>query len=152
MKYLTILFAFTMLIGFTSCNKEDDLPLEEQKALDIQKIETYLADNNLEAHQTASGLFYTITDEGTGAYPNIGSNVTVQYTGKLLDGTAFDNGTATFPLTNVIAGWQEGIPLFKIKGRGKLYIPSYLGYGATGTSSIPGNSVLIFDIYLISFN
>ena len=55
----------------------------------------------------------------------------------------------TFPLSGVIQGWQEGIPLFKEGGSGILLIPSALGYGSQSVGSIPANSVLIFDINLI---
>jgi FKBP-type peptidyl-prolyl cis-trans isomerase len=52
-------------------------------------------------------------------------------------------------LQNVILGWTEGIPYFKEGGSGKLLIPSALAYGPNGTTGIPPNSVLIFEIELI---
>ena len=54
----------------------------------------------------------------------------------------------TFPLSNVIQGWQEGIPLFSEGGSGVLLIPSALGYGGQAVGSIPANSVLIFEVSL----
>lgn len=153
MKRLLLFTILVFSIALSACKKDDSISQADQLAIDDQKIIAYLNANNLEAEKTASGLYYIITNEGTGAHPSINNTVTVQYTGKLLDGATFDSGTATFPLANVIAGWQEGIPLYKIKGRGKLFIPSYLGYGPSGSgSSVPGNAVLIFDVYLISFN
>jgi len=152
MKYLSFILIIFISASFYSCDKEESVSQEEQLKIDIDKIEAYLKSNDLTAEKTDSGLHYIITNSGSGAHPNLGSNVTVQYTGRLLDGTEFDSGTATFPLTNVIQGWQEGIPLFKRGGRGQLFIPSYIGYGVSGSSSIPPNSVLIFDIYLVSFN
>jgi len=152
MKYLSFILIILVSASFYSCDKEESVSQEEQLKTDIDKIEAYLKSNDLNADKTASGLHYIITNSGSGAHPNLGSSVTVQYTGRLLDGTEFDSGTATFPLTNVIQGWQEGIPLFKRGGRGQLFIPSYIGYGVSGSSSIPPNSVLIFDIYLVSFN
>ena len=152
MKQLSIFFVLLMVIGFSSCKKDDSLSESEQLVEDVKLIENYLSDHNLTAEKTNSGRRNIISDPGTGGHPNINSTVTVQYTGKLLDGTEFDSGTATFPLRNVIKGWQEGIPLFKLKGRGKLLIPSYIGYGPSGSNSIPPNAVLVFDIYLISFN
>mgnify|MGYP006246716607 FL=1 len=80
------------------------------------------------------------------------SSVTVVYVGKLTDGTIFDQSNllgATFPLANVIQGWQEGIPLFREGGSGMLLIPSSLGYGSQSVGNIPANSVLIFEISLI---
>ena len=77
------------------------------------------------------------------------------YKGYLTCNRVFDETTsvepAEFGLNGVIPGWTEGIPLFKKGGKGKLLIPSALGYGPNGTFGIPGNTVLIFDIELISF-
>jgi FKBP-type peptidyl-prolyl cis-trans isomerase FkpA len=151
MKTIKYAFFIVALLALFGCNKDDDSDFQQQYDTDIQLIENYLAENNLTAEKTSTGLYYIITNEGSGSNPNINNVVTVQYSGFLLDGTKFDSGTSSFPLRNVIEGWQQGIPKFKTKGRGKLLIPSYLGYGSSGTSSIPGNSVLIFDIYLISF-
>jgi len=152
MKHIIYSALFLLLITITSCSKDDDLNQSEQLVLDVEKIENYLKEHNLSAEKTTSGLYYIITEEGTGKRPNSNSTVKVNYTGRLLDGTQFDSNTATFPLANVIQGWQEGIPLFKAGGKGKLFIPSYIGYGVTGSSSIPPNSVLMFDIHLISVN
>ncbi|MFN9955636.1 MAG: FKBP-type peptidyl-prolyl cis-trans isomerase, partial [bacterium] len=73
----------------------------------------------------------------------------------LLDGTIFDqttgNQTATFPLANLIPGWQEGIPLLQKGGKGTFLLPSALGYGPNPVGPIPANSVLIFEIELIDF-
>ena len=97
-------------------------------------------------------MFYVIDNVGAGGNPNSSSNVTVIYKGYLLDGSVFDQSNptgVTLNLSNVIQGWREGIPYFKIGGgKGKLLIPSALGYGDQAKSSIPANSVLIFDIQL----
>ena len=80
---------------------------------------------------------------------------TKYYKGYFLNGETFDQSNAngaTFPLNRVISGWTEGIPLFKEGGEGVLIIPSNLGYGPSGNSSIPGGAVLVFDIKLISVN
>ena len=84
--------------------------------------------------------------------PTSSSYVTVVYKGYLTDGNVFDQSKSTglgISLTNVIKGWQEGIPYFKVGGKGKLLIPSALGYGAQTQGNIPANSVLIFDITLL---
>lgn len=146
--YLILLLFVGVLSG---CNKDENDDFQEQYDTDIALIENYLTENNLSAEKTSSGLYYIIENEGSGSYPNISNTVTVQYSGYLLDGTKFDGGTSSFPLSGVIEGWQEGIPKFRTKGRGKLIMPSYLGYGTSATGDIPANSVLIFDIYLISF-
>jgi FKBP-type peptidyl-prolyl cis-trans isomerase FkpA len=115
----------------------------------------YIEDNNLNATKTDSGLYYVINNEGTGTRPTGSSNVTVAYKGYFLDENVFDQSNSdgiSFGLNQVIAGWTEGIQLFKEGGDGILLIPYHLGYGINGNSSIPGASVLIFDVKLISVN
>jgi FKBP-type peptidyl-prolyl cis-trans isomerase FkpA len=147
-----LVFLLAVSFGLTACDKSEDY--EDQLAIDKDIIEDYLADNGLTAQSTASGLYYIIDDAGSSDKPNINSEVTVRYVGKLLNGSVFDNGggeAVSFPLANVIEGWQEGIPLFGAGGSGTLYIPSGLGYGTTGSRSIAPNTVLIFDVDLVSF-
>lgn len=129
---------------FISCNRD---------RIDRNDIEDYLEENGLTAEVTADGIYYIIEEEGTGARPEITDSVTVHYRGYLLDGTQFDssydrNARFTTSLLRVIPGWTLGIPVFREGGRGTLLIPSELGYGRSGQGSIPGNSVLIFDIEL----
>ena len=96
--------------------------------------------------------------EGTGEVVQAGATVTAHYTGAVAaDGTIFqsskDTGQpATFPLANVIAGWQEGVPGMKVGGIRRLVIPAAQAYGATppNGSGIPANAPLVFDIELIS--
>ncbi|WP_298765706.1 FKBP-type peptidyl-prolyl cis-trans isomerase [uncultured Polaribacter sp.] len=132
----------------------------EVKLIDVidnnADILEYIATNNLDAQKTESGLYYVIDKEGNGARPNAASSVTVAYQGFLLDGTVFDQSDAegiTFDLNAVIAGWTEGLQLFKEGGEGTLIIPNELGYGITGIPpTIPGGAVLIFDIKLLKTN
>ena len=120
---------------------------------DEQRIQNYLLENDLESEVTDSGLHFIIDQEGNGNFPNANSNVTVNYSGVLLDGTPFDsNEDIAFSLQRVIPGWTEGIPLFSEGGSGTLIIPAELGYGAAGLPGIvPPNSILIFDVDLLSF-
>lgn len=139
-----------LILGFifSSCDDDDD-PVAEQLEKDIELIENYLADSNLTAKPTGSGLYYIIEEGGTGDIPDVFSKVTISYTGKLLNGEVFEEGEVDgSPLYTYIEGWQEGIQLFKDGGKGTLFIPSKLGYGAYPSGSIPANSVLIFDINL----
>ncbi len=107
---------------------------------------------------TESGLQYKVVQEGTGASPKETDEVTVHYTGTLIDGTKFDSSLdrgepATFPLNRVIKGWTEGLQLMKEGAKYIFYIPSELGYGDQGAGqSIPGGSVLIFEVELIKVN
>ena len=104
--------------------------------------------------QTESGLQYMVLKEGTGAKPGPTDNVTVHYTGRLLDGTVFDSSVdgepATFPLNKVIPGWTEGLQLMSEGAKYRLFIPSELAYGENGAGDkILPNSTLIFDVELI---
>ena len=144
---LFILLAFTGLM-FASCSKD-------YVEINREEILNYLSENNIDAEEHESGLFYLTTQTGDGNHPSSSATVVVKYTGKLLNGTVFDgtsNGeSVTFPLGNLIPGWQIGIPLLERGGKGTFFIPSELGYGSRATGSIPANSVLIFDIELVNF-
>jgi hypothetical protein len=115
-------------------------------------IERYLDVNNLTSQVTPSGLHYIVLQEGNGDFPDSTSTVTVNYRGTLLNGDEFDaNDNISFSLQSVIAGWTEGIPKFSVGGSGILLIPSDLAYGASPRPGIPPNSILRFDVDLLSF-
>lgn len=101
---------------------------------------------------TSSGLQYRDLVVGTGARPSSSTaTVTVNYEGRLLNGTRFDgNNSTSFGLNQVIAGWTEGLATMRVGGRRQLIIPAELAYGSTGTGSIPPNSTLVFDVQLLS--
>jgi len=133
------------LLSF-GCKKENDYT-----KIDKEIIEKYIADNNLTATATGTGLYFVNIQEGTGASPVNTSYVTLYYKGYLVDGTIFDQtqGAPTdFFVNKVIPGFSEGLKLMKKGGKAKLLIPSALGYGSTATGNIPANSVLIFDVDL----
>lgn len=91
---------------------------------------------------------------GKGATATANSTVTVNYTGRSWsDGSTFDSSwlrgePISFPLANLIAGWQVGIPGMKVGGTRLLIIPPDLGYGASGAGSIKPNETLVFVIEL----
>ncbi len=127
-----------------------------QRDIDEKLIVEYATRNNLKMQRTASGLGYVIEKQGDGARAEANKNVKVHYSGFLLDGTKFDSSIDRgqpfeFPLGQgrVIKGWDEGIQLFNVGGKGKLIIPSSLAYGSRGVSVIPANSVLMFDIEVV---
>lgn len=119
--------------------------------------EAFLKDNGARAEvkTTASGLQYEVLEEGTGAQPQSGDQVTVHYTGKLIDGTVFDSSVergepATFGVTQVIPGWVEALQMMKEGAKWRLFIPSNLAYGPNGAGGVTGpNATLIFDVELI---
>ncbi|BAX82071.1 FKBP-type peptidyl-prolyl cis-trans isomerase [Labilibaculum antarcticum] len=114
-----------------------------------EEIKAYIAKNKLDAQRSDTGLYYLICKQGEGAKPTCDSNITISYIGYLTNGTIFDKSESLeINLSVVIEGWKEGIQHFKEGGEGILLIPAHLAYGNTDYGSIPGGSVLIFDILL----
>lgn len=117
----------------------------------------FLAKNKTRAGvtTTASGLQYEVLTKGNGAKPKSTDTVTVHYHGTLLDGTVFDSSVdrgepATFPVTGVIKGWVEALPLMSVGDKWKLFIAPDLAYGPRANGKIPANSALVFEVQLIS--
>lgn len=138
--------------------KEQDEKSTKQKIVDEKALVDYFKKNKITVAKTASGMYYKITAPGTGENAKAGKSVTVNYTGRTMDGTPFDSNVDpkfnhvqpfTFNLGQgqVIKGWDEGIALLKKGGKATLYIPSGLAYGERSPSpAIPANSILIFDV------
>jgi len=150
-----ILLAFVLLLTTFSACKKDDYDAEKQSKIDDGLIVDFLAKNSIVAIKHSSGIYYqTLTPAAAGENNFTSStNVTVNYEGRLLNGTVFDKSSAmaTFALGNLIQGWQIGIPLVKKGGRIRLIIPSTLAYkNESPSSSIPKNAVLDFTIDLIN--
>ncbi len=130
---------------------------KQQAETDKALIEAFIKEKGLNAKSTASGIYYVVEKPGTNEHPTAQNTVKCHYTGTLLNGTKFDSSVdrgqpLEFPLTRVIPGWTEGIPLFGKGGKGKLIIPSGLAYGPRAMGAqIPANSVLVFDVELIDF-
>jgi FKBP-type peptidyl-prolyl cis-trans isomerase FkpA len=149
MKNLKIVIIAFIVVAQFSCAKKKAKKLADEQHI---QIENYVSKNNLLGQFTESGLWYSVSVLGTGTQPVESSTVKVVYSGYLLDNTPFDESSsdgATFSLSGVIKGWQEGIPKYKEGGQGKLIIPSDLAYGSKKVGNIPKNSILIFDIKLL---
>ncbi|EOQ74841.1 FKBP-type peptidyl-prolyl cis-trans isomerase [Acinetobacter lactucae] len=139
--------------------------LEAKQLVEFQKAgqqnaqagTAFLADNAKKSGviTTKSGLQYQVLKEGTGKKPKAASRVKVNYEGRLLDGTVFDSSIARnhpveFQLSQVIAGWTEGLQTMKEGGKTRFFIPANLAYGEVGAGDTIGpNSTLIFDIELL---
>jgi FKBP-type peptidyl-prolyl cis-trans isomerase len=102
-----------------------------------------------------SGLQYKMLKTGDGRKPSATDTVICHYRGALLDGTEFDSSygrgaPATFPVANVIKGWNEALQLMPVGSKWQLFVPSELGYGSRGAGGkIPPNAVLVFEIELV---
>ena len=120
--------------------------------------ETFLAENKTKPGVVTlpDGLQYKIIQAGTGPKPATTDTVSVNYTGKLVDGKVFDasashGGPASFEVGGVIKGWTEALQLMPVGSKWQLFIPSDLAYGERGAGGdIPPNSTLIFDVELLS--
>lgn len=102
------------------------------------------------------GLQYQIINPGNGENPTANDTVTVNYEGKLINGTVFDSSykrgqPATFKVGQVIQGWQQALKLMKPGATWMLYIPANLAYGSQGAvGAIGPNETLIFKVDLLS--
>lgn len=138
--------------------KKQEAEIAKLSESEQPKMDAYLAENKIATAPTASGLIFIETQKGKGgAHPAATDEVTVHYTGMLLDGTKFDSSLdrgepAKFPLNQVIPGWTEAIQLMTKGSKAKIIIPSNLGYGPNGAGAqIPPFSTLVFEVELIDF-
>ncbi|MHA6246491.1 FKBP-type peptidyl-prolyl cis-trans isomerase [Pontibacter sp. CAU 1760] len=159
-RLLQALLFFVVLGALASCQKDYEPfdPVAQQEK-DDKRIQEYLLKNNVDMNavtKTNSGLYYLPLQTGNGNKVESGDKVEVKYKGWLLNGTEFDsNYDSTKPFIfmvgarQVIAGWDEGLKLMEETGKGRLYIPSRLGYGQRDAGTIPPNSVLVFDVEVV---
>jgi FKBP-type peptidyl-prolyl cis-trans isomerase len=169
-----VFFLFLMASIFTiSCKKNNGCAYTESaltaSSAERTYLQNYITSNAIIALEHPSGVFYTVTNPGTGANPSICSSITVKYSGALLtSGTQFDASTSasgvTFSLGQLIPGWQKVLPVLKNGGSITLYVPPSLGYGnqdvrnppyignppVPGPIIIPANSYLKFEIQLVN--
>ena len=156
MKKLIFLAIFATVL--TGCFKDPECTYDEcgQKAptTEIQNVQTYLTNNNITATQHCSGIFYVIHQQGSGSYPTGCGGANVYYKGMLTDGSIFDQTSpgqpAGFNMSGLIPGFKNGLLQLKSGGKMTMYIPPSLGYGSTQAGSIPPNSILIFEVELLS--
>lgn len=110
------------------------------------------------AKRTGSGLRTEMLKKGVGEMPHVGDTVSVCYTGRLLDGTVFDQAQdPTKPFSfrlgrgQVIAGWDEGLQLMRVGEKRRLIVPYELAYGTRGRPPlIPRKATLIFEVELLA--
>ncbi len=148
---VALLIGGTLIFGWASCNKDEGCT-EKTVASEQGAMQAFAAANSFSTVSHSSGIQYNIINPGSGATPTTSSTIKVNYTGKFMDGSTFDQSTSAvqFPLNSVIAGWQIGIPLIKKGGIIDLLIPSSLAYGCAGRSpSIPSYAVLYFRVELV---
>lgn len=162
--YLSAIFALIVSVG--ACKNNEDLNVWREAntaAYDaITKQSDYRA---LQTITGPSGVYYKVIHSGTGTeYPFQTSKVEVLYKGTYYDGTVFDSGTSgngipvEFLLEgqNLIRGFSFALQNMVVGDKWEIWIPYYLGYGASGLSDsyyqlvIKGYTTLVFEVELVS--
>ena len=137
--------------------------LQEERRLsaskNLEESNKFLEDNKSreEISTTSTGLQYEVLRTSDGEKPTTADKVEVHYKGTLIDGTVFDSSIErgepiVFGLSDVIAGWTEGLQLMPVGSKYKFYIPSNLAYGENPRPGGPigPNMALIFEVELLN--
>jgi FKBP-type peptidyl-prolyl cis-trans isomerase FkpA len=160
LSFLTLFLLIVGLCNITACSKSDSnndtsnptaCTLKAQYVNDSSASQRALMaafcnNNGIKYTVHPSGILYEITAAGDTAKPNLCTSITMTYKGKLMTGIQFDAGTITYPLKDLIVGWQIAVPMIGKGGKIKMVIPSSLAYGANAVGTIPPNSPLYFEM------
>lgn len=131
----------------------------EQAAKNLEEANRFLEANKKKEGITtlSSGLQYKVIKEGSGASPKATDGVRMRYRGTLTSGTEFDNTTdlkdeevPMIPVSGAHKGWAEALQLMKPGSKWQLFVPPQLGFGDRQFGRVPANSVLIYEIELMS--
>ena len=160
-KFSSIFSLFLLILGialFAACSKSDNNDpqstacsvkaqyVNDSSATQRAQMIAFCNNNGITYTIHPSGILYQIITPGDTAKPNLCSSLTMTYAGKLMTGIQFDKGTITYPLKDLIVGWQIAVPLIGKGGKIKMVIPSSLAYGPNANGSIPANSPLYFEM------
>jgi FKBP-type peptidyl-prolyl cis-trans isomerase len=160
-SYSSILSLFLIITGIallSACSKSNnDDPqstacaikasyTNDSNAAQRAQMVAFCINNGISYTTHPSGILYQIITLGDTAKPNLCTPLSMTYTGKLMTGIQFDKGTITYPLKDLIVGWQIAVPLIGKGGKIKMVIPSSLAYGPNANGSIPANSPLYFEM------
>jgi FKBP-type peptidyl-prolyl cis-trans isomerase FkpA len=142
--------------------EQDSIRSVAQAVIDDQILKDYIAKNNINAVKTPRGAYVEIQMQGSGALAKDGQMLTINYTGRFLDGKAFDSNVDTIfrhakpyelilGSTPLIKGWDDGLKMFNKGSKGRIFVPSVLAYGSQGDQRgvIKPNDNLVFDIDLV---
>jgi FKBP-type peptidyl-prolyl cis-trans isomerase len=160
-SYSSILSLFLIIAGIaiiSACNKSDNkdpqstacavtaMYAKDTSAAQRAQMIAFCNNNGITYTIHPSGILYQIITPGDSTRPNLCTSLTMTYTGKLMTGIEFQNGTFTSPLSGLIVGWQIAVPLIGKGGKIKMVIPSSLAYGVEGRPGIPSNAPLYFEM------
>jgi len=122
---------------------------------DENTIIEFLADKNIDAIRTRSGVYIYHSVKGDGGEIKWGDPISVDYKGYFLDGTEFDSSYGrgepiSFRVGSMVAGWNEALPFINKGSKATFYIPSHMGYGKRGFPGFVGpDKILLFDIHVL---
>jgi len=151
-------------VAFQEVRKKQEAEEEVQKQKDIKTLQDYVKSKGITVQSAPKGTLVEITNPGSGDNVDSGKFVSVMYTGQTMAGKVFDSSIDpkfqhpgqpyVFQIGSnppgAIEGWDDGLRLFKKGGKGRLYIPSSLGYGKFGNGpDIKGDENLIFDVEVV---
>ncbi len=154
---LSILSLFLLIAGISllsACSKSETNTactltaqyVNDSSATQRAQMIAFCNNNGITYTVHPSGILYQIITPGDTSKPNLCTSITMTYTGKLMTGIQFDAGTITYPLKDLIVGWQIAVPMIGKGGKIKMVIPSSLAYGPVAYGSIPANSPLFFEM------
>ncbi len=131
--------------------------MKQQQEENLAKGEAFRKENGAKEGVTTleNGIQYEVLTSGDGAQPTKEDTVVAHYHGTLIDGTVFDSSVdrdepATFPLSRVIQGWQEALPLMQVGDKWRIVIPPEMAYGENGVGDAIGpNETLVFEVELL---
>lgn len=151
------LLAIIIGVAVVSCMDEGEEYIPPTKAEEEAILNDYLdtlANRGLDIDTTALGVYYVTDSVGNSIYPIYGDTCVVKYTGFFIGGGVFDStgdNTWEFVLGSegLIDGWNDGMQVIDEGGEAYLIIPSELGYGETGYSTVPPNTSLVFAVEMV---
>lgn len=145
----TILSLLLLVFCLSSCG--DTYSEEQLKDFDTT-IQKYLKKKNIECERSSSGLYYNIIEEGEGRQIQYNDVVSFTYTGRLLNGKLFDDqkDPVEFEVSKLIGCWKEIMLNLKPGGKAYLVSPPQLGYATHQLNDIPPNSILVFELEVVT--
>jgi len=159
MKNVLRLLGVGLMLGLIACSRQEPPPAPEpdEAMLMREKIFGPAVANARDITWRVSGLGLRIIAPGEGTPPAMSDRIRVHYTGRLKDGTVFDDShqrgkPSDFVVSQLIPGWAAAMPALKPGGKAEIFIPPLLGYGAMQAGKIPPNAGLIFEVELIAVN
>jgi FKBP-type peptidyl-prolyl cis-trans isomerase FkpA len=165
-KIITLILSAIVVFGYLSCTKNTPVsttPPCTSKAVSADSAALIkFAGDSIALTADSTGLYYHIIDSGNAMRPVASSQLNVTYKAKLMDNFTFDSATNSYlmgaTLSQLIAGWQIGLPKIGVGGHIQLFIPSALAWGCNGivTSAgqviVPPDATVYFDIQLLGVN